>query len=83
MKQKPLVMTVDQTFENYRKPRQLDEFLKTMGAIVPWAALSDWRACIPGIAKRRAWPVPHRQNPIEPRRPGEFYQPLPRELLRG
>ena len=32
-------MTADQTFENYRKPRRRDEFLKTMDVIVPWAAV--------------------------------------------
>jgi len=32
-------MAADQSFENYRKPPRRDEFLKTMEAIVPWAAL--------------------------------------------
>jgi IS5 family transposase len=32
-------MAADQSFENYRKPTRRDEFLKTMEAIVPWAAL--------------------------------------------
>ena len=39
MKQQTLAMAADQTFENYRKPTRRDEFLKTMEAIVPWAAL--------------------------------------------
>ena len=34
-------MAADQTFENYRKPTRRDEFLKTMEAIVPWAALCE------------------------------------------
>ncbi len=34
-------MAADQTFENYRKPTRRDEFLKTMGAIVPWSALCE------------------------------------------
>lgn len=34
-------MAADQTFENYRKPTRRDEFLKTMEAVVPWAALCE------------------------------------------
>src|SRR2546426_11460653 len=41
MKQQTLAMAADQTFENYRKPTRRDEFLKTMQAIVPWAALCE------------------------------------------
>jgi IS5 family transposase len=41
MKQQTLAMAADQTFENYRKPTRRDEFLKTMGAIVPWVALCE------------------------------------------
>src|SRR2546422_3240964 len=41
MKQQTLAMAADQTFENYRKPTRRDEFLKTMEAIVPWAALCE------------------------------------------
>ena len=41
MKQQTLAMAADQTFENYRKPTRRDEFLKTMDAIVPWAALCE------------------------------------------
>ena len=41
MKQRTLAMAADQTFENYRKPTRRDEFLKTMEAIVPWAALCE------------------------------------------
>ncbi len=41
MKQQTLAMAADQSFENYRKPTRRDEFLKTMEAIVPWAALCD------------------------------------------
>ena len=39
MKQQTLAMATDQNFEHYRKPTRRDEFLKTMEAIVPWAAL--------------------------------------------
>jgi len=39
MKQQTLAMAADQSFQNYRKPTRRDEFLKTMEAIVPWAAL--------------------------------------------
>lgn len=41
MKQKTLAMAADEGagFERYRKPTRRDEFLKTMEAIVPWAAL--------------------------------------------
>ena len=41
MKQKTLAMAADQGagFERYRKPTRRDEFLQTMEAIVPWAAL--------------------------------------------
>src|SRR5664279_5624821 len=41
MKQQTLAMAADQTFENYRKPTRRDEFLKTMEAIVAWAALCE------------------------------------------
>ena len=41
MKQQTLAMAADQSFENYRKPTRRDEFLNTMEAIVPWAALCD------------------------------------------
>ena len=41
MKQQTLAMAADQTFEHYRKPTRRDEFLKTMEAIVPWAALCE------------------------------------------
>ena len=41
MKQQTLAMAADQTFETYRKPTRRDEFLKTMQAIVPWAALCE------------------------------------------
>jgi len=41
MKQQTLAMAADQTFESYRKPTRRDEFLKTMEAIVPWAALCE------------------------------------------
>lgn len=34
-------MASDQTFENYRKTTRRDDFLKTMEAIDPWAALCD------------------------------------------
>ena len=40
MKQQTLAMAVDQSgYEQYRKPTRRDEFLATMEAIVPWAAL--------------------------------------------
>lgn len=39
MKQQTLAMAADQSFQNYRKPTRRDEFLKTMEAIVRWAAL--------------------------------------------
>ena len=43
MKQQTLAMAADQGagYEHYRKPTRRDEFLKTMNAIVPWAALPD------------------------------------------
>lgn len=41
MKQQTLAMAADQSFEAYRKPTCRDEFLKTMQAIVPWAALCE------------------------------------------
>ena len=43
MKQQTLAMAADveSGFEHYRKPTRRDEFLKTMQAIVPWAALCD------------------------------------------
>jgi transposase, IS5 family len=41
MKQQTLAMAADSEsgYEQYRKPTRRDEFLKTMEAIVPWAAL--------------------------------------------
>ena len=40
MKQQTLAMAADQSgYEQYRKPPRRDEFLATMEAIVPWAAL--------------------------------------------
>ena len=39
MKQQTLAMAADQNFEHYRKTTRRDEFLRTMDAIVPWAAL--------------------------------------------
>ena len=41
MKQQTLAMAVDQDngFEQSRKPTRREEFLRTMDAIVPWAAL--------------------------------------------
>lgn len=41
MKQQTLAMAADQTFEQYRKPKRRDEFLKAMQAIVPWLALCE------------------------------------------
>lgn len=41
MKQRTLAMAADQSFETYRKPTRRDEFLRTMQAIVPWAALCE------------------------------------------
>ncbi len=43
MKQQTLAMAADQSasFERYRRPTRRDEFLATMNAIVPWAALCD------------------------------------------
>jgi len=43
MKLQNLAMATDQrsAYEHYRKPTRRDEFLKTMNAIVPWAALPD------------------------------------------
>jgi transposase, IS5 family len=41
MKQQTLAMAADQPFEHSRKPTRRDEFLKTMEAIVPWAALYE------------------------------------------
>ena len=41
MKQQTLAVAADQTFENYRKSTRRDAFLKTMDAIVPWAALCE------------------------------------------
>jgi len=43
MKQQAQAMAADQgsEFEHYRKPTRRDEFLKTMNAIVPWAALRE------------------------------------------
>jgi hypothetical protein len=43
MKQQTLAMAADAEsgFEHYRKPTRRDEFLKTMQAIVPWAALCE------------------------------------------
>lgn len=41
MKQQTLALAEQQSFETYRKPTRRDEFLKTMEAIVPWAALCE------------------------------------------
>ena len=43
MKQQTLAMAADRSagFERYRKPTRRDEFLATMDAIVPWAALCE------------------------------------------
>ena len=43
MKQQTLAIAADQGagYEHYRKPTRRDEFLKTMNAIVPWAALCE------------------------------------------
>ena len=42
MKQQTFAMAADQSgYEQYRKPTRRDEFLATMGAIVPWAALCE------------------------------------------
>jgi IS5 family transposase len=43
MKQQTLAAAADQSagFERYRKPTRRDEFLATMNAIVPWAALCE------------------------------------------
>ena len=43
MKQQTLAMAADQGsgFEQHRKPTRRDKFLKTMEAIVPWAALCE------------------------------------------
>ncbi len=42
MKQQTLAMAADQSgYDHYRKPTRRDEFLKTMEAIVPWAALCE------------------------------------------
>lgn len=43
MKQKTLAMVADAQpgFEQHRKPTRRDEFLKTMDALVPWAALCE------------------------------------------
>ncbi|MGH6625911.1 MAG: IS5/IS1182 family transposase, partial [Burkholderiaceae bacterium] len=43
MKQQTLAMAADQEsgFVHYRKPTRRDELLKTMEAIVPWAALCE------------------------------------------
>jgi len=43
MKQQTLAMAADQGagYEQYRKPTRRDDFLKTMNAIVPWAALCE------------------------------------------
>ena len=43
MKQQTLAIAADQGsgFEQYRKPTRRDEFLQTMDAIVPWAALCE------------------------------------------
>lgn len=38
MKQQAPAIAADQAFENYCKPTRRDEFLKTKGAVVPWAA---------------------------------------------
>ena len=42
MKQQTLAMAANQSgYEQYRKPTRRDEFLATMEAIVPWAALCE------------------------------------------
>ncbi len=43
MKQQTLAMAADhsESFERYRRPTRRDEFLATMGRIVPWAALCE------------------------------------------
>ena len=42
MRQQTLAMAADQSgYEQYRKPTRRDEFLATMEAIVPWAALCE------------------------------------------
>ena len=43
MKQQTLAMAADAQsgFEQHRKPTRRDEFLKTMDALVPWAALCE------------------------------------------
>ena len=43
MKQQTLAMAADQGggFEHYRRATRRDEFLETMNAIVPWAALCE------------------------------------------
>ena len=43
MKQQTLSMAADQGagYEHYRRPTRREEFLKTMNAIVPWAALCE------------------------------------------
>lgn len=42
MKQQTLAMAADQSgYEQYRKPTRRDEFLATMEAILPWAALCE------------------------------------------
>lgn len=43
MKQQTLAMAAEQTsgFEQHRKPTRREEFLKTMQAILPWAALCE------------------------------------------
>ena len=41
MKQQTLALAVEDHFEQYRKPTRRDEFLKTMEAVVPWAALCE------------------------------------------
>ena len=43
MKQQTLAMAADaqSCFEQHRKPTRRDEFLKTMDALVPWAALCE------------------------------------------
>jgi len=41
MKQQTLALAAQQNIDSYRKPTRHDEFLKTMEAIVPWAALCE------------------------------------------
>lgn len=47
MKQQTLAVAADQTFENYRKSTRRYAFLKTMDAIVPWAAYAKSSTRLP------------------------------------